>query len=77
MVLDARWWRGRFPAPSALRSLTDIDTHRGDYSILTRSVHTLCGIEFVPEELPLDGPALPESPLDPEQVCPDCQRGAR
>jgi hypothetical protein len=50
--------------------MADADTHRGDYSIVTRSVHALCGIEFVPRELPLGGPALPGSPLDPEQVCP-------
>jgi hypothetical protein len=31
-----------------LRSLADADTHRGDYSIVTRSVHAVCGIEFVP-----------------------------
>jgi hypothetical protein len=56
-----------------LRSMADADTHRGDYSIVTRSVHALCGIEFVPRELPLGGPALPGSPLDPEQVCPRCR----
>jgi hypothetical protein len=60
-----------------LRSLADRDTHRGNYSIVTRSVHALCGIEFVPRVLLLGGPALPGSPLDPEQVCPVCARGAR
>ncbi|MGH3699690.1 MAG: hypothetical protein ACRDQY_09525 [Pseudonocardiaceae bacterium] len=55
-----------------LRSRADADTHRGDYSIVTRSVHALCGIEFVPRELPLGGPALPGNPLDPNQVCPQC-----
>jgi hypothetical protein len=56
-----------------LRSMADADTHRGDYSIVTRSVHALCGIEFIPKELPLGGPALPGSPLDPDQVCPQCR----
>jgi hypothetical protein len=60
-----------------LRSLADRDTHCGDYSIVTRSVHALCGIEFVPKELPLGGPALPGNPLDPAQVCPACARGVR
>jgi hypothetical protein len=36
-----------------LRSMADADTHRGHYSIVTRSVHALCGIEFIPKELPL------------------------
>ena len=56
-----------------LRSLADADTHRGHYSIVTRSVHALCSIEFVPRQLPLGGPALPGNPLDPEQVCPQCR----
>jgi hypothetical protein len=57
-----------------LRSLADADTHRGSYSIVTRSVHALCGIEFVPRELPLGGPALPGNPLDPDQVCSACAK---
>ncbi|MGH3702983.1 MAG: hypothetical protein ACRDQY_26810 [Pseudonocardiaceae bacterium] len=56
-----------------LRSMADADTHRGHYSVVTRSVHALCGIEFIPKELPLGGPALPGSPLDPQQVCPQCR----
>lgn len=56
-----------------LRSLADADTHRGSYSIVTRSVHALCGVEFVPRKLPLGGPALPGSPLDPRQICPACR----
>jgi hypothetical protein len=44
--------------------------------MVTRSVHALCGVEFVPRPLPLGGPALPGSPLDPDQVCPAC-RGAK
>lgn len=31
-----------------LRSMGDRDTHRGAYSIVTRSVHALCGAEFEP-----------------------------
>jgi hypothetical protein len=34
-----------------LRSLADAGTHRGHYSIVIRSVHAVCGIEFVPKEL--------------------------
>jgi hypothetical protein len=56
-----------------LRSLADADTHLGSYSTVTRSVHTLCGVEFVPRKLPLGGPALPGSPLDPDQVCSACR----
>ncbi|MGH3782783.1 MAG: hypothetical protein ACRDRO_19735 [Pseudonocardiaceae bacterium] len=56
-----------------LRSLTDADTHRGHSSAVTRSVHALCGVEFVPRPLPLGGPALPGAPLDPDQVCPACR----
>jgi hypothetical protein len=59
-----------------LRSLADADTHLGSYSTVTRSVHALCGVEFLPRPLPLGGPALPGSPLDPDQVCPAC-RGAK
>lgn len=50
-----------------LRSLADADTHRGHYSIVTRSVHALCGIEFVPRQLPLGGPALSGSPWTPRR----------
>jgi hypothetical protein len=57
-----------------LRSLADADTHRGSYSTVTRSVHSDCGVEFVPRALPLGGPALPGRPLDPAQVCPQCYR---
>jgi hypothetical protein len=57
-----------------LRSLADADTHRGSYSTVTRSVHAACGVEFVSRALPLGGPALPGSPLDPDQVCPQCYR---
>jgi hypothetical protein len=53
-----------------LRSLADAGTHRGHYSIVTRSVHALRGIEFVPRPLPLGGPALPGSPLDPRAGLP-------
>jgi hypothetical protein len=57
-----------------LRSMGDQDTHRAELRA-DGSVHALCGIEFVPRELPLGGPALPAYPLDPEQVCQAC-RGA-
>jgi hypothetical protein len=50
-----------------LRSLADRDTHCGDYSIVTRSVHAVCGIEFVPTELPLGGPALPGTRRTPSR----------
>ncbi len=56
-----------------LRSLADADTHLGSYSPVTRSVHALCGVEFVPRPLPLGSPALPGSPLDPDHVGPACR----
>ncbi|MGH3898773.1 MAG: hypothetical protein ACRDTA_11080 [Pseudonocardiaceae bacterium] len=56
-----------------LRSLGDHDTHRGSYSIVTRSVHSVCGVEFVPRRLLPGGPALPGHPQDPDQVCPQCR----
>jgi hypothetical protein len=55
-----------------LRSLADADTHRGELRA-DGSVHALCGVEFVPRPLPLGGPALPGSPLDPDQICPACR----
>lgn len=56
-----------------LRSLADADTHKGTYSTVTRSVHAVCGIEFVPRELPVtSSPALPANPQDPAQVCQRC-----
>lgn len=38
------------------RSLADRDTHHGEYSATTRSVHARCGIEFVPLKLADGGP---------------------
>jgi hypothetical protein len=72
-IRHARGKSLRVVAGLAGRSLADADTHRGHHSIVTRSVHALCGIEFVPRPLPLGGPALPGNPLDPEQVCPQCR----
>lgn len=56
-----------------LRSVQDRDTHTGVYSGASRSVHALCGIEFVPRPLAYGRIALPGAPLDPDQVCPRCQ----
>lgn len=57
-----------------LRSMADADTHRGAYSLATRSVHAVCGIEFIPRRLGLDGEriSLPGHPPDADQVCPAC-----
>ncbi|MGH3669834.1 MAG: hypothetical protein ACRDSH_04260 [Pseudonocardiaceae bacterium] len=56
-----------------VRSLADRDTHRGHHSMVTRSVHAVCGVEFVPLRALLNrGPELPGRPPDPAQVCPDC-----
>lgn len=57
-----------------LRSMGDHDTHRGIYSPATRSVHALCGVEFVPRRVGLNGDrlALPGNPPDPDQVCAAC-----
>lgn len=59
-----------------LRSVGDADTHRGVYSDVTRSVHALCGVEFVPRPLAGGRNALPGEPADPQQVCPQCRRAA-
>ncbi|MGH3528315.1 MAG: hypothetical protein ACRDQV_15820 [Pseudonocardiaceae bacterium] len=59
---DWRWF---------VRSLLDADTHRGHYSPATRSVHTVCGLEFQAPGYLLDG--LPGEPPDPQQVCPTCR----
>ncbi|MGH3825424.1 MAG: hypothetical protein ACRDRA_21675 [Pseudonocardiaceae bacterium] len=59
-----------------LRSMGDRDTHRGTYSIATRSVHAVCGAEFEPLKLTNGTPiALAGSPPDPAQVCRECQGG--
>ena len=42
------------PVSWYLRSIGDRDTHRGQWSGVTRSVHSLCGLEFAPVALPLD-----------------------
>jgi hypothetical protein len=60
-----------------LRSMGDGETHCGRYSIATRSVFTVCGIEFVPIRLPFDRLALPGNPLDPDQTCPQCRAQIR
>lgn len=59
-----------------LRSMGDADTHRGTYSMVTRSVHAVCGVEFQPLMRTTGAPiVLTPSPPDPAQVCPACQRG--
>lgn len=61
-----------------LRSLADHDTHAGAWSPVTRSVHSVCGLEFVPRPLPYgERTALPGNPLDPAQTCPRCSRTRR
>lgn len=56
------------------RSMADRDTHRGRYSPVTRSVHAVCGVEFVPRPIGLHGDriALPGEPPEPDQICPTC-----
>jgi hypothetical protein len=56
---ELRWW---------VASFADHDTHRGVYSPVTRSIHTLCRREF---QSPW--PALQGIPPDPLQICPQCQ----
>jgi hypothetical protein len=68
-------WLAHQPVNWYLRSLADRDTHCGELRA-DGSVCALCGVEFVPRALPLGDPALPVSPLDPDQVCPAC-RGAK
>jgi hypothetical protein len=59
-----------------VRSMSDNDTHCGWYCTTTRSVHAVCGAEFVP--LPVgwrgDQLALTGQPPDPDQICPTCYR---
>jgi hypothetical protein len=57
-----------------LRSMGDHDTHRGIYSPATRSVHAVCGVEFLPRPVGLTGEriSLPGTPPDPAQICPQC-----
>lgn len=57
-----------------VRSMGDNDTHRGRYCATTRSVHALCGMEFMPLPIGWRGLrlALPGQPPDPEQICSDC-----
>lgn len=57
-----------------LKSMGDRDTHRGRYSIATRSVHAVCGREFEPMRRTTGEPITLASPPDPAQVCPDCRR---
>lgn len=59
-----------------VRSMGDNDTHRGRYCTTTRSVHALCGMEFMPLPIGWGGHrlALPGQPPDPEQICSDCYR---
>jgi hypothetical protein len=57
-----------------LRSMGDHQTHRGQYSITTRNVHSACGVEFVPMKLSTGAPIVLVSPRpDPAQVCRDCR----
>jgi hypothetical protein len=59
-----------------LRSLGDADTHRATYSIVTRSVHAVCGAEFEPLKTTNGAPiVLVPTPPDPAQICPVCQHG--
>jgi hypothetical protein len=54
--------------------MDDRDTHKGIYSITTRSVHALCGAEFEPLRRTTGAPiVLTPSPPDPEQICPQCR----
>lgn len=56
-----------------LRSMADRDTHRSAYSITTRSVHALCGVEFEPLKRTTGAPILlTPNPPDPDQICPRC-----
>ena len=59
------------PVSWYLQSLGDADTHRGDLNT-DGTVSAVCGVRFIPIELPYGGVCLPSHPLDPEQVCPGC-----
>ncbi|MGH4009193.1 MAG: hypothetical protein ACRDTH_13740 [Pseudonocardiaceae bacterium] len=52
----------------------DRDTHRGTYSITTRSAHAVCGAEFQPLRRINGAPiVLAPNPPDPDQICPQCR----
>jgi hypothetical protein len=61
-----------------LRSIGDADTHRGTYSIATRSVQALCGAEFQPLTRTTGAPiVLVGAPPDPDQICQTCKEAGR
>lgn len=60
-----------------LRSMGDRDTHCGSYSITTRSVHAVCGIEFQPLKRTTGAPIVLAAPPDRDQICLRCQRAPR
>jgi hypothetical protein len=61
-----------------LRSMADHDTHRGTYSIVTRTVRAACGVEFQPLKKTNGTPiVLAPAPPDPAQICPGCRGGAQ
>jgi hypothetical protein len=60
--------------PWYLRSIADQDTHHGELQP-DGLVAAVCGLVFKPRPLPYDRLALPGRPADPEQICPQCQRG--
>jgi hypothetical protein len=60
-----------------LRSTSDRDTHRGELQP-DGTVTAVCGAVFRPVSyLHGNGPALPDHPPDPDQVCPHCYHGRR
>lgn len=60
-----------------LRSMADHDTHRGKLQD-DGTVVAQCGIQFPPRPLPFNRISLPPAyPVDPDQVCPQCQPAKR
>ena len=60
-----------------LRSTSDRDTHCGQLQP-DGTETAVCGAVFRPVSyLQGNGPALPDRPPDPDQVCPYCYRGRR
>lgn len=58
-----------------VRSFADGDTHRSAGLLVYGKITSLCGKEFVPMPLGLDGRRLhfPAAPPDPLQVCSECR----
>lgn len=56
-----------------LRTVADHDTHAGRL-IRSGYVQACCGVQFAPRLAAYGRLALPSWPLDPDQICAQCQK---